>query len=94
MMMCEAGIRDEEIREEVQAVHERFVGACTRIIAQGIAEGTFRDMDPIAVAQMLKAMIDGFAGQAAVGLRPDRDRLLADGIQMLLHGILKPGGSA
>jgi AcrR family transcriptional regulator len=88
MMMCEQAIRDEEIREEVQAVHMRFVDACTRIVAQGVAEGTFRDMDPLAVAQLMKAIIDGFAGQASIGIRPDKDRLIQDGIGVLLHGIL------
>lgn len=91
LMMCEQGIRDEEIREECQAVHERFVDAATRMLAQGMAEGSFRQADPIAVAQMLKAMIDGMAGQSAIGLRPDRDRLLGDGLQMILYGIVAPG---
>jgi AcrR family transcriptional regulator len=90
LMMCEMGIRDDEIREECQAVHQRFVDAASRILAQGMSEGSFREADPLAIAQMLKAIIDGMAGQSAIGLRPDRDRLLGDGIQMLLHGILAP----
>jgi AcrR family transcriptional regulator len=90
MMMCEQAIRDEEIREEVQAVHQRFVDAVTRIIAQGIAEGTFRDTDPIAVSQMLKSMIDGMAGQSSIGIRPDKERLVNHGIPLLLHGLLLP----
>jgi len=88
LMMCEQGIRDEEIREEVQAVHQRFVDAATRILAQGMAEGTFRQGDPQGMAMMLKAIIDGLAGQSAIGIRPDRDRLVNDGIQLLLYGLL------
>src|SRR5690606_12558349 len=34
LMMGEQAIRDEEVREEVIAVHERFVDALTRILAQ------------------------------------------------------------
>ena len=90
LMMCEQGIRDDEIREECQAVHERFVDAATRILAQGMAEGAFREADPQAIAMMLKAMIDGMAGQSAIGIRPERDRLMNDGLQMILHGILAP----
>lgn len=90
LMMCEQGIRDDEIREECQAVHERFVDAVTRVLAQGMAEGAFRSADPQAVAQILKAVIDGMAGQSAIGIRPDKDRLLSDGIQMILYGILEP----
>jgi len=88
LMACEEAIRDEEIREEVQAVHQHFVDAVTRIIAQGIAEGTFRPLDPHAVAQILKAVIDGLAGQSAVGIRPDKQALSADGIEMILNGIV------
>ena len=90
LMMCEQGIRDEEIREECQAVHQQFVGAATRILAQGMVEGSFRQADPQSVAEMLKAIIDGMAGQSAIGIRPDRDRLMSDGIQMILYGILAP----
>lgn len=90
LMMCEQGIRDDEIREECQAVHQRFVDSSTRILAQGMAEGAFREADPQAIAMMLKAMIDGMAGQSAIGIRPDRERLMNDGLQMILHGILTP----
>ena len=90
LMMCEQGIRDDEIREECQAVHERFVDAAARILAQGMAEGAFREADPHAVAQMLKAMIDGMAGQSAIGIRPDKQSLMAAGLPMILHGILAP----
>jgi len=88
LMMREQGIRDDEVREECQAVHERFVDAAARILAEGMAEGSFRVADPHTLAQMLKAMVDGLAGQSAIGLRPDKDRLVSDGLQMLLHGIL------
>lgn len=93
MMMSEQAIRDEEVREELIAVHSRFVDACTRILAQGMAEGTFRPLDPLAVAQILKALIDGLAGESAIGLRPDRERLAGDGIQVILSGILLPPDS-
>lgn len=88
MMMCELGIRDEDIREECQAIHERFVGAVTRILAQGMSEGSLRMQDPHAVSQLLKAMIDGFAGQAAIGMRPDQDVLVRHGFGLILRGIL------
>lgn len=88
LMMTEQAVRDETIREEVQAVHQRFLDAVTRIVAQGVAEGTFRPLDPSVVAQMLKAMIDGLAGEAAIGVRPDPELLTRDGIDLILRGIL------
>ena len=90
LMMCEQAIRDDEVREEVQAVHKRFTDQVTRIIGQGVAEGSFRELDPIAVAQILKALIDGLAGQSAIGIRPDKERLIGDGILTLLQGMLAP----
>ncbi len=94
LMMCEQGIRDDEIREECQAVHERFVDASARILAQGMAEGSFREADPHAVAQLLKALIDGMAGQSAIGIRPNKERLSSNGIELILRGILAPGAGA
>lgn len=92
MMMSELGTRDGDIRDECQAVHQRFVDAVTRILAQGIAEGSFRPADPHATAQLLKAMIDGFAGQAAVGVPIDVGQLVHGAFHTLLRGILaKPG---
>lgn len=88
LMSSEAAIRDEEIREELAATHQRFVDATTRVLAQGMAEGTFREGDPLAAAMLFKAMIDGLAGQAAIGIRPDPQRLTEAGIHTILHGIL------
>src|SRR5690606_6968039 len=81
-------VRDEDIRHETQKLHQRFVDAVARIFAQGTAEGAFREFDPVAVAQMLKAMIDGIGGQAAIGVAPDRDRFAFEGFRTILRGIL------
>jgi AcrR family transcriptional regulator len=88
LMMSEMAIRDDEIQEELQATHRRFIGAVSRILAQGMAEGSFRKGDPEAAAQVLKAVIDGLAGQSAIGIRPDKERLSVGGIQMILNGLL------
>jgi AcrR family transcriptional regulator len=93
IMMCEQAIRDDELREEVVALHQRFTDATTRIVAQGVAEGAFRPIDPVAVAQVFKAMIDGLAGESAIGVRPDKDRLQNDGLRLLMEGLLLPPGS-
>lgn len=88
LMMTELGVRDEDIRAECEALHQRFVDSVARIFAQGIVEGSFRQMDPVAVAQMLKALIDGVGGQAAIGIAPPRDRLAVEGFRTILRGIL------
>lgn len=89
LMMTEMASRDAELQEECSALHQVFVDAVTRILAQGMAEGTFRPMDPVAVSEMLKATIDGFGGQAAIGIAPDPARLLTEGFRTVLRGILQ-----
>ena len=88
LLMSEMAIRDEELRAKVNAIHTRFVDGIARVIRQGSEEGVFGDYDPVAVGLMMKAIIDGLAGQSAVGMRPDVARLSSDGIRMLLHGLL------
>ncbi len=90
LLMSELAIRDEDVRRKVNAVHEDFVSATERVIEQGISEGSFRPYDARAVALFLKAFIDGLAGQSAVGMRPDAERLATDGLRVLLQGLLNP----
>lgn len=93
LLMSELAIRDEDVRRQVNAVHEEFVVATERVIDQGIAEGAFKPYDARAVALFLKAFIDGLAGQSAVGMRPDSERLAADGLRVLLQGLLADQGA-
>jgi AcrR family transcriptional regulator len=91
MIMNEMAIRDAAIRDRVKRIHDRFVSDVSQLIAEGVQAGHFRDLDVMATAQMLKALIDGLAGQAAVGIRPDVARLSTDGVRLLLEGLLMPG---
>lgn len=90
LLMSEMAIRDEDTRRRVNAIHDRFVQRIAQVVAQGIAEGVFAPYDPLAVGMMLKALIDGLAGQSAVGVRPDVERLSSDGLRLILKGLL-PG---
>jgi AcrR family transcriptional regulator len=90
LLMSEMAIRDEDLRRRVNAIHERFVQRIAQVVEQGVKEGVFAPYDPLAVGLMLKALIDGLAGQSAVGMRPDVERLSTDGIRLLLQGLL-PG---
>jgi hypothetical protein len=84
----EMAIRDEDIRKRVNAIHIRFVEKIAAVVQQGVDEGTFEAYDPLAVGLFLKALIDGLAGQSAVGVRPDVERLTTDGVRLLLTGLL------
>lgn len=91
LLMNEMSIRDEDVRRRVNAIHHSFIERIAQIIEQGAREGVFVPYDAIAVAQVLKAMIDGLAGQSAVGVRSDVGRLSGDGVRLLLHGLLARG---
>lgn len=88
LLMSEMAIRDEDTRKRVNAIHQRFVERIAEVVDQGVKEGVFAAYDPLAVGMVLKALIDGLAGQSAVGVRPDVERLSNDGLRMLLMGLL------
>ncbi len=87
LLMSEMAIRDEAIRERATEIHNRFVDQLTSLIGEGIEDGTFRAQDPRAAALLLKAFVDGLAGQSAIGIRPDVKRMSSDGIRLILDGL-------
>ncbi len=88
MIMGEVALRDEGVRQRVTEIHQRFVDEVADLLQEGMDSGHFRALDPTAVALMLKAFIDGLAGQAAVGVRPDVQRLSTDGVRLIMNGLL------
>ncbi len=88
LLMNEMAIRDDDIRRRVNAIHHSFIDRIAAVIEQGVQEEVFAPIDPVAVGQILKALIDGLAGQSAVGVRPDVERLSSDGLRMLLSGLM------
>jgi AcrR family transcriptional regulator len=93
LLMSEMAIRDEDVRQRVTAIHDRFVDETSAIIGVGIAAGHFKPVDPRAAALLLKAFVDGLAGQSAVGIRPDVERLSTDGIRLILEGLRATDGA-
>ena len=59
LLMSEMAIRDESIRKRVNGIHTRFVERIAAVIKQGMDQGHFATYDPLAVAQMLKAIVCG-----------------------------------
>ncbi|MEC8192049.1 MAG: TetR/AcrR family transcriptional regulator [Myxococcota bacterium] len=92
MIMGEVALRDEGVRQRVTEIHERFVDEVAQLLQEGMESGDFKPLDPTAVALMLKAFIDGLAGQAAIGVRPDVRRLSTDGVRLIMNGLLVDGG--
>lgn len=50
---------DEAYREQVTRTDERFHERFTDIVARGVADGSFRDVDPDAVAAMVLTLVNG-----------------------------------
>ncbi len=88
LMMTELAVRDPDIQVRTRELHEEFTRAVARILDKGVAEGVFRPMNTAIVAEMLKATIDGYAGQMAVGLPIDNGAVIGDGFVILLRGML------
>jgi len=93
MIMGEVALREESVRTRVIEIHERFVSEVAALLQEGMDSGHFKQLDPVAVALMLKAFIDGLAGQAAVGVRPDVGRLSTDGVRLIMSGLLADEGN-
>lgn len=87
LLMSEMATRDEVTRQRATQIHNHFVDLLTKLIGEGIKDGAFRQQDPRAAALILKAFVDGMAGQAAIGIRPDVKRLSTDGIRLILDGL-------
>ena len=87
LIMNEMAIRDEAVRACMSETHQRFLERIAELIREGVADGSFRDVDPLAAALVLKAMVDGMAGQSAIGIPLDVGRLSGDGIRLILEGL-------
>ena len=87
LIMNEMAIRDEAVRASMSETHQRFLERIAELIREGVADGSFRDVDPLAAALVLKAMVDGMAGQSAIGIPLDVGRLSGDGIRLILEGL-------
>jgi len=88
LTLNEMAIRDGAMAERARRIHNHFLGALTELIARGVAEGSFRAVDPAAAAGVVKALIDGLAGHAAIGVLPTPAGLAMGGIDVILRGLL------
>lgn len=88
LMMTELAVRDPDIQVRTRELHEEFTRAVAKILDKGVAEGTFRPMNTAIVAEMLKATIDGYSGQMAVGLSIDKTNVISDGFAIMLRGMM------
>ena len=68
---------DEDARERQVAIEGAWHRDLVALIAEGVSGGEFRQVDPDRFAARLRALLDGFSIQGAIGLRgTDRERTL------------------
>ncbi|MHB9858837.1 TetR/AcrR family transcriptional regulator [Streptomyces sp. YIM S03343] len=68
---------DEDARARQAAIEAAWHSDLTALIADGVAHGEFRPVDPDRCATRLRALLDGFSINVAVGLRgTDRAKVL------------------
>ncbi|MFR9800413.1 TetR/AcrR family transcriptional regulator [Streptomyces sp. MS06] len=84
---ADAGGRDRQAAIE-GAWHRDLVA----LLAEGVSRGEFRAVDPDRFAARLRALLDGFSIQVAIGLRgTDREQVLGH-VREFLDESLGPGG--
>lgn len=91
LVMGEMAARDDHVRAKYMEIHNRLLAQISEIVAQGVQDGTFRQgVDPMVVAQVLKASSDGLTMERAIGADPtgDPDEIIRGTIDLFLHGIL------
>lgn len=91
VVLNELAIRDPEVRSRVHVLHQRFVDDLALALRRGMDAGLVAPVDPVGTAMLLKALLDGLAGQAAVGIHPDLPRLAGGGLTLLLQSLSPPG---
>jgi AcrR family transcriptional regulator len=69
---------DDEARDRQAAIEGAWHRDLVALLAEGMSRGEFRTVDPDRFATRLRALLDGFSINVAIGLRgADRDRILS-----------------
>ncbi|MGJ5833800.1 TetR/AcrR family transcriptional regulator [Streptomyces ossamyceticus] len=69
---------DDEARDRQAAIEGAWHRDLVALLAEGMSRGEFRTLDPDRFATRLRALLDGFSINVAIGLRgADRDRILS-----------------
>jgi len=80
---------DADARERQVAIEGAWHRDLVALLAEGISHGDFRSVDPDRFAARLRALLDGFSIQVAIGLRStDRAQILSHVREFLDEGLL------
>jgi AcrR family transcriptional regulator len=80
--------REPEIWKELNAPYRRYQDYFADIIRKGIAEGSFRDVDPVVAGQTLVALAVGIVVQGIVNpAGVEWDRVTYDAVELFISGL-------
>ncbi|MGP2437538.1 TetR/AcrR family transcriptional regulator [Streptomyces sp. JW3] len=80
---------DSDARDRQAAIEDGWHRDLAALLAEGVARGEFRPVDPGRFATRLRALLDGFAIQVAIGLRgSDRAGVLGHVREFLAESLL------
>lgn len=88
VVMSEVAMRDVEIRDRLSKMHHAYIRVLSAVLEGGIASGELRPFNTLAVATLLKSMMDGLEGSFALGFPAAIDDLLSSGISILIRGMV------
>ncbi len=77
LMTGELALQDDDLRERLTGHHHQLLRRLSSLLAHAAERAGAPLADPESVAVLLKAMADGIQGVQALGVRYERDRLLA-----------------
>lgn len=89
VVMGEMALRDDRLSQRLLEMQTAFIDEIARLLQKGVEEGTLRDVDTVAVAAILKALLDGLEGLHALKYPMEVSRFLGTGLQLVLRGLEK-----
>lgn len=89
LVMGEMALRDEALAKRLLEMQTAFIDEAAKLISLGVDEGVIREVDPLATAALLKALLDGVELLSALEYPIDKGKLLTTGLDVVMSGIVK-----
>ncbi len=89
VVMGEMALRDGRLADRLREMQGAYMRAIARLLDQGATEGVLRPVDPLVMAAILKALVDGVEGQLAIGIPLDPATHLAAGFDLVMNGLAR-----
>lgn len=89
IVMGEMALRDEALAKKLLEMQAAFIEQISKLLEQGVQEGMLRETNTLAVAALLKALLDGVEGLNALGYQLEAPALVQAGLDLVMNGLAK-----